>query len=121
MSELRERLLWVRDGQWGGRSRRPGSKVDEPGHLESQYLAARAFQKAIRKGELVRGPCEVCGTTKHIDGHHDDYSKPLEVRWLCRRHHILHHWAIFKAAKLANPEAVAPVSFQRGRLRRAAA
>jgi hypothetical protein len=105
MSELRERLLWQRDGRWGGRSRRSGSRVDEPGFIEAQYLAGQAFRRALKKGELVRGPCEVCGTTKHIDGHHDDYSKPLEVRWLCRRHHILHHWAIFKAANKPGVEA----------------
>lgn len=41
---------------------------------------------AIRRGELVRKPCEVCGAEK-TDSHHDDYSKPLDVRWLCRKHH----------------------------------
>ena len=42
--------------------------------------------KAISRGDLVRKPCEVCGSEK-VDAHHDDYSKPFAVRWLCRRHH----------------------------------
>lgn len=46
--------------------------------------------KAIRRGELVRQPCEACGSTE-VDAHHDDYSKPLDVRWLCRTHHKHHH------------------------------
>mgnify|MGYP001611599223 CR=1 FL=1 len=49
-----------------------------------------AVAKAIQDGVLVREPCEVCGNPK-VDGHHDDYSKPLDVRWLCRSHHRLHH------------------------------
>ena len=51
-----------------------------------KILANRAVQFAIRKGRLVRQPCEVCGCTT-VHGHHDDYSKPLEVRWLCPLHH----------------------------------
>ena len=47
--------------------------------------------KAIRNGDLVRQPCEVCGTTRNINAHHDDYEKPLEVRWLCASHHVRHH------------------------------
>lgn len=47
--------------------------------------------KKIREGELVRQPCEVCGIDKTIEAHHDDYYRPLEVRWLCRKHHIEHH------------------------------
>jgi predicted anti-sigma-YlaC factor YlaD len=41
---------------------------------------------ALRTGKLVRGPCEVCGDPA-TQAHHDDYSKPLSVHWLCFRHH----------------------------------
>jgi hypothetical protein len=50
-----------------------------------------AVARAIRSGKLVRGPCEVCGTTNNVHAHHDDYSKPLEVRWLCAAHHSYTH------------------------------
>ena len=46
---------------------------------------------ALRTGKLIREPCEVCGTTTRIEAHHDDYTKPLALRWLCRRHHLEHH------------------------------
>jgi len=51
-----------------------------------------ATNNAIRDGRLIRGPCEVCGDTK-VTAHHDDYNKPLIVRWLCRKCHAAHHKA----------------------------
>ena len=45
---------------------------------------------ATRLGILVKKPCEVCGNIK-VDAHHDDYTKPMDVRWLCRKHHNEHH------------------------------
>lgn len=45
---------------------------------------------AIKGGKLTRLPCEQCGEVK-VDAHHDDYDKPLEVRWLCRKHHAILH------------------------------
>lgn len=45
---------------------------------------------AIRRGLVEREPCEVCGA-EPADGHHDDYDRPADVRWLCRKHHREHH------------------------------
>lgn len=51
-----------------------------------------AVREAKRNGSLVRQPCEKCGSEK-ADAHHDDYSQPLSVRWLCRTHHLEAHRA----------------------------
>lgn len=53
--------------------------------------AHRMVNYAKRMGYLKKQPCEVCGETYRVNAHHDDYSKPLEVRWLCYRHHHEHH------------------------------
>jgi hypothetical protein len=51
-----------------------------------KYAAWTAVGHAIRDKRLIRQPCEVCGDPKS-QAHHDDYSKPLDVRWMCFRHH----------------------------------
>ena len=53
--------------------------------------AHKAVERAIAVGGLVRKPCERCGSTFRIEAHHDDYSQPLAVMWLCRTHHIERH------------------------------
>lgn len=58
---------------------------------KEKKMAHRAVRKATRDGNLIRQPCEVCGTTNGVQAHHDDYSKPLDVRWLCVRHHADRH------------------------------
>lgn len=45
---------------------------------------------AKRKGRVVQLPCEVCGAEKS-QAHHCDYNKPLEVVWLCQKHHSEWH------------------------------
>lgn len=52
--------------------------------------AREAVQNALRYGKMARQPCEVCGAEK-THGHHDDYSKPLDVRWLCHSCHAAEH------------------------------
>lgn len=54
------------------------------------HLAHDAVEQAIKSGVLVREPCEICGKER-VDAHHDDYSEPLNVRWLCRGHHLKLH------------------------------
>lgn len=56
-----------------------------------RYRAYDAVRRAIRKGLLVRLACESCGDPK-THAHHEDYSKPLDVQWLCRDcHETAHH------------------------------
>ena len=61
-------------------------------HAAQPYVvrARKLACYAIARGYLVRKPCEVCGTLD-VHAHHDDYAKPLTVRWLCPMHHRRHH------------------------------
>ena len=54
--------------------------------------ATQKVYQAVKRGKLVRQPCEVCGAEK-VEAHHPDYSKPLDVMWLCRKHHADWHRA----------------------------
>jgi hypothetical protein len=46
----------------------------------------------IRDGHIVKpDTCEACGLKARLDGHHHDYSKPLDVEWLCRKCHVDRH------------------------------
>ena len=58
-----------------------------------QVKARISLTNALRAGTVTRQPCEVCGNIES-QGHHDDYSKPLDVRWLCFQHHREHHGQI---------------------------
>jgi len=56
---------------------------------EKTRARARVW-KAIRDGRLIRQPCEHCGD-ELAQAHHPDYSKPLEVMWLCVTCHYKEH------------------------------
>lgn len=66
---------------------------------EEKYKARTAIGNWLRDTGAQRPPCEVCGDPKS-DAHHEDYSKPLEVIWLCRKHHAERHIEIKKEKAL---------------------
>lgn len=66
---------------------------------EKQF-ARDEVNKALKRGDLTKLECEFCGDTK-TQAHHSDYSKPLEVRWVCKKHHWeLHGWNVVKSNTL---------------------
>lgn len=53
-----------------------------------RYAAKLAVRNAVRRGDLSRpSRCENCGERRRLNAHHPDYSKPLEVKFLCHRCH----------------------------------
>jgi hypothetical protein len=65
----------------------------QPSETPRAKLAHKLVAEARKAGTLLRGPCEVCGDPWAV-AHHDDYNKPLAVRWLCFHHHMRHHAAL---------------------------
>jgi hypothetical protein len=46
--------------------------------------AASMVSNAVRDGRMTKPThCQGCGGEGKIHGHHNDYSKPLDVFWLC--------------------------------------
>ncbi len=61
----------------------------DPEHRRKHKARVRA-RKALLRGEIHREPCRMCGEAQ-AEMHHEDYSKPLEVTWLCKSCHENHH------------------------------
>lgn len=79
------------------RAERERQRARDPRHRH-KVMARQMARRAIAAGRLTRQPCEYCGAVK-TDAHHEDYSKPLEVRWLCRPCHASEHRASAKGEK----------------------
>ena len=54
--------------------------------------ARELVREHIMSGRLTRQPCSMCNY-EITEAHHEDYSKPLEVEWLCVAHHRKRHSA----------------------------
>jgi hypothetical protein len=55
-----------------------------------KYKAHCMVNNQKRAGNISEQPCEICKELKVV-AHHDDYDKPLNVRWLCQSHHKQWH------------------------------
>lgn len=78
----------------------------DPKPRSANHKANVLLNRAVKSGRVVPQPCEVCGRPprapgdlrRRVAGHHTDYCKPLDVRWLCdqchaREHRNLRTWA----------------------------
>jgi hypothetical protein len=76
-------------------------RINNPGKRQSisdrwgdrnpqKRMAIIAANNAVRDGRLNKKPCAVCGR-QDGQAHHEDYSRPLDVIWLCRPCHAKHH------------------------------
>jgi len=69
--------------------KRTGSHIVLYALSPERYRARTTAYRALKHGKIVKQPC-VCGETK-VEMHHNDYSKPTEVEWLCTKcHNTLH-------------------------------
>lgn len=76
------------------RARLVGWRPSKPWRQKNmeKYKAHLAVNSAIKGGTLIRpNSCEKCGGTYMLNAHHDDYSKPLDVMWLCKWCHGARH------------------------------
>lgn len=96
-----EKVYQARPEVRRARAQRMAAYVRDP-RQRHRHEARWLLRRAVRRGDIARGPCELCGTTVNVHGHHDDYTKPLEVRWLC----VSHHNSFHKAAARGETERV---------------
>ena len=71
-------------------SRHPYKHYDSPEEKEAKQVTRRKTLHLIKKGEIKRKPCTVCGAEK-ADAHHMDYTDPYKIKWLCSTHHRMLH------------------------------
>lgn len=72
----------------GSRSK-PGYTAEYRAKHPHRRAAQVALGNAVRAGDIAPQPCLICG--EHAEAHHPDYSRPLDVIWLCPAHHKQAH------------------------------
>lgn len=82
---MKGRRFFESGGRW---ERFPETLKKYRAKYPEKTKAHNAVSNAIREGKMKSEPC-FCGAKAHA--HHDDYSKPLDVIWLCPKHHSEHH------------------------------
>lgn len=81
--------------------------------VEKVKIRAReSLKKAVKIGKIKKpNSCSKCGKISNkekIDGHHEDYTQPLKVEWLCKKcHRGIHTQGVL----LVNGRCVAAANF----------
>lgn len=63
---------------------------------DKRYIARKILNLAIKSGMMVRpNNCSICRLQIMVEGHHEDYNKPLDIIWVCKNC----HWEIHRKKK----------------------
>ena len=100
---LRTKCKECHKSQMSAHYQRPGYKAKNAAYQRrrlkneenhAKHMARRAVGNAVMLGKMTKGSnCALCNSGQDIEAHHRDYSKRLEVIWLCRNCHAIHHAA----------------------------
>lgn len=61
-------------------------RIAHPERMRAQGIV----NTRISRGKLTKPmACEVCGKVGRVEAHHADYSKPLDVMWVCKKCHYI--------------------------------
>lgn len=61
---------------------------NNPEKIRTHYL----LKYHVKKGHIIKpGTCSYCNNKDKIEAHHEDYSKPFSIVWLCRTCHKRYH------------------------------
>ena len=80
---------WKKNNIESVRKTRNKNRVTYNKAYPEKRKARRLVWKALKTSKLIKQPC-ACGCIE-VQGHHEDYSKPLEVRWMCKPCHAKYH------------------------------
>lgn len=58
---------------------------------KNKYRAHQIVSRAIKSGKITKESCCECGSIINVHAHHDDYDRPMDIIWLCVRHHKERH------------------------------
>lgn len=86
-AKIREqRVLQIANGN------KKRSRVREKLKHTERFRARKAVYSAVKHRTLIRpSECSKCHRSCKPQAHHEDYSKQLEVRWLCQGCHLSEH------------------------------
>jgi ribosomal protein S27AE len=60
--------------------------------MQERNNVRRLLCAAVKAGRVAKpSQCSVCGSGVRVQGHHEDYTKPYDVEWLCHRCHNIKH------------------------------
>jgi len=94
--ESRERIRIYEQNRFKKKERKEKIRQYQMSMRHRDPKKSRIRQKTtrwIREGKIKKNPCEVCGDTKS-QAHHLTYDDPLDIKWLCFKHHREQHGQI---------------------------